>query len=53
MALKIYRWRGNTWQISDEDLPKYPGAVLVEPEKKQKRTTVPNKSRRTPKDKAK
>lgn len=52
MALREYRWRGNTWQIADEDLPKYPGAVLVESEqKKQKRAAVPNKSRRTPKNK--
>ena len=52
MALREYKWRGFTWQIADEDLDKYPGAVLVTPdEKKQKRPA--NKSRRAPKDKTK
>ena len=52
MALREYRWRGNTWQIADEDLAKYPGAVLVEPvQPKQKRQTPANKSRRVPKNK--
>ena len=46
--LREYRWRGNTWQIADEDLPKYPGAVLIEPAKKR---TPQNKSRRAPKNK--
>ena len=46
--LKNYRWRGYTWQIADEDLPKYPGAVLIEPAKDEtkKRTVPANKSRR-------
>ena len=44
--LKIYRWRGHTYQIAEEDLDKYPGAVPVEKEKK--KTT---KSRRSPKNK--
>ena len=35
MALKTYKWNGATWQIDDKDLHRYPGAVLVEPEKKQ------------------
>jgi len=29
MALKEYLWRGNTYQIADEDLSRYPGAVPV------------------------
>ena len=50
--LREYRWRGYTWQIADEDLPKYPGAVLIEPAKPQaKKRTPQNKSRRTPKNK--
>ena len=50
--LREYRWRGNTWQIADEDLPKYPGAVLVgQAEPKTKKRTPSNKSRRAPKNK--
>ena len=51
--LKEYRWRGYTWQIAEEDLDKYPGAVPVEDAKpsEKKRTAAPNKSRRTPKNK--
>ena len=50
--LREYRWRGNTWQIADEDLDKYPGAVLIEPAKPQaKQRTPQNKSRRAPKNK--
>ena len=54
MALKEYRWRGSTWQIADEDLPRYPGAVPVnqEPKDNTKKRPVPaNKSRRAPRDK--
>ena len=29
MALKEYLWRGHTYQIADEDLPRYPGAIPV------------------------
>lgn len=50
MALREYRWRGFTWQIADEDLDKYPGAVPVEPLPK-KKTKAPTKSRRAPKNK--
>ena len=48
MAMKEYRWRGSTWQIADEDLPRYPGAELIKPAKdvSQKRATPQNKSRR-------
>ena len=48
--LKEYRWRGYTWQIAEEDLDKYPGAILVEPLKKSNKKPQ-NKSRRAPKDK--
>ena len=48
MALKIYRWRGNTYQIAEEDLRLYPGAVPVEPEKKAAKAPA-NKARRTTK----
>ena len=51
MALKEYRWRGYTWQISDEHLHLYPGAVPVKPEPKEKTKTPANKSRRAPKNK--
>lgn len=52
MALKEYRWRGYTWQIADEHLHLYPGAVPVEPLPKEKNNTqVKNKSRRAPKNK--
>lgn len=52
MALKEYLWRGYTWQIADEDIDRYPGAVLVnrQPKTKTKKTPA-NKSRRTPKNK--
>lgn len=50
MALREYWWRGSTWQIADEDLHKYPGAVPVDAPPKQKRTPA-NKSRRAPKNK--
>ena len=53
MALKEYRWRGYTWQIADEDLPKYPGAVPInqQPKANEKKRSPANKSRRAPKDK--
>lgn len=54
MALKTYKWNGATWQIDDKDLHRYPGAVLVEPEKKQeeKQKKEPaNKSGKAPKTK--
>ena len=53
MALREYEWRGSTWQIADEDLVRYPGAVPVwKPEEKEKkRSPVNNKSRRAPKNK--
>ena len=35
MAMKNYEWRGFTYQIADEDLEKYPGAVPVEEKKKE------------------
>lgn len=52
MALKIYKWRGYTYQIADEDLHLYPGAEPVETKSKVKAKKIPvNKSRRAPKDK--
>ena len=30
MALREYLFNGRTYQIADEDLPTYPGAVLIE-----------------------
>ena len=52
MALREYRWRGFTWQIADEDVHMYPGAVPVEPMPKEKNNAqVKNKSRRAPKNK--
>lgn len=51
MALREYRWRGNTWQIADEDLYHYPGAVPVETTPKTKQKAPANKSRRAPKNK--
>ena len=54
MALKEYYWRGSTWQIDDEDLPRFPGAVPVDqkPKETAKKRPVPaDKSRRAPKNK--
>ena len=46
MALREYRWNGLTWQIADEDIALYPGAVPVErPEAKPAR----NRKAATPK----
>lgn len=51
MALKNYYWRGFTWQIAEEDLDKYPGAVPVDAPKVKKASTAPaNKTRRSPKN---
>lgn len=52
--MKKYIWRGVTYQIANEDLWKYPGAVPVHPEvpkaaeeepKSKKKTPAKNKSR--------
>lgn len=45
MALKLYKWRGSTWQIADEDLHRYPGAVPVKPETEKKKKVPANKAR--------
>ena len=52
MAMKIYKWRGYMYQIADEDLKHYPGAVEVtdKPEAKAKKAPA-NKSRQTVKTK--
>lgn len=52
--LKIYKWRGSTWQIDDKDLHRYPGAVLVEKEKDapaEKKKQPANKTRKEVKNK--
>lgn len=47
-----YLWRGYKWQIAEEDVDKYPGAVPVNrPAKKKKAPAKSNKSRRAPKNK--
>lgn len=47
MALKIYKWRGYTYQIADEDLHLYPGAVEVENKTEAKAKKAPaNKARK-------
>lgn len=51
MALKIYKWRGYTWQIADEDLDKYPDAVPVDKAPNTKKQSPTTKSRRAPKNK--
>lgn len=51
MALKEYLWRGTTWQIADEDLDRYPGAVPVVKASPKAKRKPQNKSRRAPKDK--
>lgn len=48
--VKQYSWHGSTWQIADEDLHRFPGAVPVEkPEEKKK--TPANKGRKEVKNK--
>lgn len=59
--MKIYKWRGHTYQIDEKDLGLYPGAVLVEkkpakPEKqeepaKPEKKAAPKK-KKTPANKA-
>ena len=58
MAMKKYLWRGYTYKIADEDLPKYPGAVPVEapkpkakPEPKAKAEEPKTKAKEAPKNK--
>ena len=51
MALKEYKWRGKTFQIADEDLKFYPGAVPVKPEPQTKITKAPKNKSRQPKNK--
>ena len=53
MAMKKYTWRGFTYQIADEDLGLYPGAVPVEEEPKEKAADVKpmNKARKPAKNK--
>lgn len=57
MALKEYIWNGKTYQIADEDLRYYPGAVPVkdevpvEPEPQTKNKKAPANKSRQPKNK--
>lgn len=44
--MKTYEWRGFRYQIADEDLIFYPGAVEVKPEK------PAEKAKETPKNKS-
>lgn len=54
MAMKEYSWRGFTYQIADEDLKFYPGAVPVHPEPEEKADATPkNKARKPAKNKDK
>ena len=57
MALKEYFWNGKTYQIADEDLKHYPGAVPVKeeapvkPEPQPKAKKAPANKSRQPKNK--
>ena len=51
--MKKYIWRGVTYQIAEEDLRKYPGAVPVEPEKpKATEKEAEPKAKKAPKNKS-
>lgn len=47
--MKEYRWHGHTYQIAEEDLKNYPGAVPVKAEA----NAPQNKARKTVKNKSK
>lgn len=51
--MKKYIWRGTTYQIAEEDLYKYPGAVPVHPEtpKAPEKKAEP-KAKKAPKNKS-
>ncbi len=51
MALKIYKYGNRTYQIADEDLALYPGAVLVEEPKPKTAKAPANKAKRPAKNK--
>ena len=51
--MKKYIWRGVTYQIAEEDLYKYPGAVPVQPEKpKAPEKKAEPKAKKAPKNKS-
>ena len=55
--MRIYKWRGHTYQIDEMDLPLYPGAELVEkkkpePAEPEKVKKAPAKKKKTPANKA-
>ena len=52
MALKEYTWRGHTYQIADEDLGRYPGAVPVAKQAAKPAATERGRKVATPKAKA-
>ena len=47
--MRIYKWRGYTYQIDDKDLGLYPGAELVEKKKPEevKPEVKPEKAKKT------
>lgn len=51
--MKEYKWRGLTYQIADEDLVNYPGAVLVEEPVNKSAAKPKNKARKPAKNKEK
>lgn len=50
--MKEYIWRGYTYRIADEDLPRYPGAVPVEKEEPKKAKAEPKNKARAAKNKS-
>ena len=50
--LKEYIWGNHTYQIADEDLSRYPGAVPVESVRVKEAANNAGKKAPTPKDKA-
>lgn len=51
--MKVYRWHGHTYQIAEEDLFRYPGAVPVEPEVPKAKEEKPEpKKKAAPKNKS-
>ena len=53
MALKEYMWRGHTYQIADEDLCRYPGAVPKPPKREPRAPKGTGRKVSTPKSGAK
>lgn len=51
--MKEYKWRGLTYQIADEDLDKYPGAILIGEPVDKAAAKPKNKARKPAKNKEK